>query len=115
MAARNGDGVRVTIRCSGSDVSACLRPDVPVGELMPELLRLAVPPDGPPPEESPGWAAGPAGGSPFTPWNSLAESGVGDGAVIVVERYDRWPQSGLALVPTGDLLPHQRSLAVLPA
>jgi MinD-like ATPase involved in chromosome partitioning or flagellar assembly len=115
MAARNGEGVRVTVRCSGGDVSARLRPDVPVGELMPELLRLAVPPDGPPAEESPGWAAGPAGGAPFTPWSSLAESGVSDGAVIVVERYERWHQAAPAPSAAEGLAPHQRSLAVLPA
>jgi MinD-like ATPase involved in chromosome partitioning or flagellar assembly len=116
MAASNGArgepaGVQVTIRSSGRDVEARLDPDIPVAHLMPELLRHAIPPDGPEAGDSDAWAAGPAYGEPFMPWSSLADSGVRDGAVILVERYERWPAP---LQAADVLLPHQRSLAALP-
>jgi MinD-like ATPase involved in chromosome partitioning or flagellar assembly len=104
--------IHVTIRSSGRDVEARVDPDVPVGQLMPELLRLAIPPDGPGPGDRDAWAAGLEHGEPFMPWSSLADSGVRDGAVILVERHERWP----APIQAADvLLPRQRSVAALPA
>ena len=104
-------GLQVTIRCSGTQVEANLPADVPVAELMPKILQLAVPAEGRVPGDQEAWAAGPPEGSPFTPWTTLAESGVSNGAVIVVERYERWSGTVSA---TEFLLPHQRTLSVLP-
>jgi MinD-like ATPase involved in chromosome partitioning or flagellar assembly len=116
MAAKNGAGetapdLYVTIQCSGRHVDARLSPDRPVAELMPELLRLAVPPEAVQPGDQQGWAAGPPDGPPFALWSSLSESGVRDGAVIVVERYESW---GAAPPSVEGVPPHQRSLMVLP-
>lgn len=117
MAATRGErakrpaDVRITIRCAGHQVDARLPPDLPVRQLLPDMLRLAIPPAGPPADEQQAWAAGLAASAPFPPWSSLSELGVRDGSVIVVERYERWPTASPA---AEGLLPHQRSLMVLP-
>jgi MinD-like ATPase involved in chromosome partitioning or flagellar assembly len=117
MAATNGargseaPELHVTILCSGRHVDAHLPSDMPVGELMPQLLRLAVSSDGPEPGDRHAWVAGLPDGAPFTPWSSLADSGVRDGSIIVVERHELW---GAAPQAPMDLLPHQRASMVLP-
>ena len=52
--------------------------DVPLGELLPDLLELAGLPD------HDGWALGPVGGHPYSPDRTLAELRVGDGALLAL-------------------------------
>jgi MinD-like ATPase involved in chromosome partitioning or flagellar assembly len=106
-----GPRVHVTIRCGGRQVEAQLPTDVPVAELMPELLRLAAATDGSALDDQQAWAVGLPEGAPFPPWSSLAELGVNDGSVIVVEPYERWPSLTPIMETT---LPHERSLRTLP-
>ena len=52
--------------------------DVPLGELLPDLLELA----GLPGHD--GWALGPVDGDPYPPDRTLAELGVEDGALLAL-------------------------------
>jgi MinD-like ATPase involved in chromosome partitioning or flagellar assembly len=106
-----GSRVHVTIRCAGRQVEAQLPADVPVAELMPQLLRLATATGGSALDDQQAWAAGLPEGAPFPPWSSLGELGVNDGSVIVVEPYDRWPSLTPIMETT---LPLERSLRTLP-
>lgn len=104
--------LHVTIRCRGREADAHLPADVPVGQLMPELLRLSVSEAERETVDSQGWTASLGGGAPLPPWSALSQLGVVDGSVIELEPAERW--SSPALRPADALLPHQRSLAVLP-
>jgi MinD-like ATPase involved in chromosome partitioning or flagellar assembly len=104
--------LRVKIRFHGRDVDARLPADVPVGQLVPEMLRLSVPAEERETVDPQGWTTALQGGAPFPPWSSLAQLGVVDGSVVELEPAERWTTP--ALRPADALLPHQRSLAALP-
>ena len=70
--------VALIVRHPEGSIRVSTPTDVPLGELLPDLLELAGLPD------HDGWALGPVGGDPYPPDRTLAELGVGDGALLAL-------------------------------
>jgi MinD-like ATPase involved in chromosome partitioning or flagellar assembly len=70
--------VTITLRHSDGSVVLRVPADVPVGDLMPDLLEVIGQPDGD------GWVLSPAGGEPFASRSTFAELGVNDSAQLLL-------------------------------
>ena len=68
----------ITVRHPEGSIRVSARTDVPLGELMPDLLELAGLPD------HDGWALGPLDGDPYPPHRTLAQLDVDDGALLAL-------------------------------
>jgi len=70
--------VALIVRHPEGSIRVSTPTDVPLGELLPDLLELAGLPD------HGGWALGPVGGDTYSPDGTLAELGVADGALLAL-------------------------------
>jgi len=70
--------VALIVRHPEGSIRVSTPTDVPLGELLPDLLELAGLPD------HDDWALGPVGGDPYSPDRTLAELRVGDGAPLAL-------------------------------
>lgn len=73
--------IEIMLRHPDASIRLAVRSDLPLGELMPDFLDVAEQPD------SDDWALSPDGVNPYPNQSTLAELGVGDGAVLVL--YER--------------------------
>jgi len=70
--------VALIVRHPEGSIRVSTPTDMPLGELLPDLLELGGLPD------HDGWALGPVGGDPYSPDRTLAELGVDDGALLAL-------------------------------
>ena len=70
--------VELTVHHPEGSIRVSTPSDVPLGELLPDLLYLAGLPD------DEGWALAPVNGDPYPPEPTLAELGVGDGTLLAL-------------------------------
>jgi WXG100 protein secretion system (Wss), protein YukD len=77
-AAMPAPAVALIVRHPEGSIRVSTPTDVPLGELLPDLVELAGLPD------HDAWALGPVGGDPYPHQPTLAELGVGDGALLAL-------------------------------
>ena len=94
--------VAVIVRQSEGSIRVTTPTDVPLRELLPDLLELAGLP------HPDGWALGPIAGDPYPPDRTLAELGVGDGALLALRELAGCGSAGRDSATTHRMIPSAR-------
>ena len=94
--------VAVIVRQSEGSIRVTTPTDVPLRELLPDLLELAGLP------HHDGWALGPIAGDPYPPDRTLAELGVGDGALLALRELAGCGPAGRDSATTHRMIPSAR-------
>jgi MinD-like ATPase involved in chromosome partitioning or flagellar assembly len=95
-----GTTVGITLDCAGRRLQLSVATDWPVASLVPDLLRKVYGPQGAETAGRRSWGLGFPAGQPFGGVSTLADYGVGPGAVLRLEQVDAWPRAASHQAPT---------------
>jgi len=101
--------VALIVRHREGSIRVSTPTDVPLGELLPDMVELAGLPD------HDGWALGPVGGDPYPPDRTLAELGVGDGTLLALREPAGHPSADRDSATTQHMIPSRRGPDELPS
>jgi MinD-like ATPase involved in chromosome partitioning or flagellar assembly len=106
----------VSLECSGSQLQAMVATDWPVASLVPDLLREVYGQQGAETAGRLSWGLGFPGGQPFPGATTLADHGVGAGAVLRLDQIDAWQPAASIQVQTLGPAPveHSNGPALVP-